>query len=90
MPHDGAETVPPYGIWTSFQARQPRRSISWARLPAGLYYFMIRRRTHCLPQASHFISGTAGNIGCIQPSGWKVDLTGGERICRIFAISCQL
>jgi hypothetical protein len=68
---------------------------SWAQQPAGAYYFMIRRHTHCLSPGIALtlliISDAAGNIGWIQPFGiGSVGLKGWERICRIFAISCLL
>jgi hypothetical protein len=95
MPHDDAETVSTYGIWTSFGRDSRGETSSWAQQPAGAYYFMIRRHTHCLSPGIALtlliISDAAGNIGWIQPFGiGSVGLKGWERICRIFAISCLL
>jgi hypothetical protein len=48
MPHDDAETVPTYGISTSFSGETAgaEHPSGEARQPAP--YFVIRRHTHCL------------------------------------------
>jgi len=73
MPCEEAETHYLRHSGHAFRAKQPRRSISWMRVPAGAYDFLIRCHTHCsspgVAVTLLIIRDAAGKMGWIQPFG---------------------